>query len=261
MSPLFYHTFSLYLYLFIYPKQLDCFFSLVSPLFYPTFSLYLSMSISLYLYLIFIFKTIRWFLLSTLYPLFYPTFSLYISISLYLLINQSVSFLSYILSSILSSLSISISLYLYLSILSFYSNQSASFFSLLYPLFFHVLLRYHLYLRFPSIPLLYHLSTLDGSVYTSSREVGHNTGARRGDVVEMEVNLKSQDRSQRTLHWFVNGVQQKIFITGVPDRVEFAVCCSSLLISLIRSLPLYHSSDKQRTARRRDFICESLTFE
>ena len=53
--------------------------------------------------------------------------------------------------------------------------------------------------------------------------VGQNTQAREGDEVEMEVNLTSQDPSQRTLHWFVNGVQQKIFITGVPARVEFAV--------------------------------------
>ena len=64
---------------------------------------------------------------------------------------------------------------------------------------------------------------IDGSVYTLFRKVGHNTGASAGDEVEMEVNLTSQDPSQRTLHWFVNGERQKIFITGVPDRVEFAV--------------------------------------
>ena len=130
-----------------------------------------------------------------------------------------------------------------------------------------------------SLHLLYPLTTLAGSVYTSSARVGNNTGARCGDEVEMEVNLKSQDRSQRTLHWFVNGVQQKIFITGVPDRVEFAVCCSSLLPhSFAPSLSLYlyiyiylsiyicphiypSSSDKQQTGRRRDCICESLTVE
>ena len=44
-----------------------------------------------------------------------------------------------------------------------------------------------------------------------------------GDEWSMEVDLRSREKEKRTLHWFVNGRQQKIFIKGVPDRVEFGV--------------------------------------
>ena len=40
----------------------------------------------------------------------------------------------------------------------------------------------------------------------------------------MEVDLRRREKEKRTLHWFVRGKQQNVFITGVPDRVEFAVC-------------------------------------
>ena len=40
----------------------------------------------------------------------------------------------------------------------------------------------------------------------------------------MEVDLRSREKEKRTLHWFVRGKQQKGFIKGVPDRVEFGVC-------------------------------------
>ena len=43
----------------------------------------------------------------------------------------------------------------------------------------------------------------------------------------MEVDLRSREKEKRTLHWFVNGKQQRVFIKGVPDRVEFAVCYSN----------------------------------
>ena len=44
-----------------------------------------------------------------------------------------------------------------------------------------------------------------------------------GDEWSMEVDLRSEEKEKRTLHWFVNGIQQKVFITGLPDRVEFGV--------------------------------------
>ena len=46
----------------------------------------------------------------------------------------------------------------------------------------------------------------------------------------MEVDLRSQEKEKRTLHWFVNGKQQKGFIKGVPDRVRFGVCYSVSLL-------------------------------
>ena len=43
------------------------------------------------------------------------------------------------------------------------------------------------------------------------------------------MDLRSREKEKRTLHWFVNGKQQKGFIKGVPDRVEFGVSYYLLL--------------------------------
>ena len=43
----------------------------------------------------------------------------------------------------------------------------------------------------------------------------------------MEADLRRREKEKRTLHWFVRGKQQRVFIKGVPDRVEFAVCYSN----------------------------------
>ena len=63
----------------------------------------------------------------------------------------------------------------------------------------------------------------DGFIYNSS---GHLTVTERvnvGDLWEMEVDLRSEEKEKRTLHWFVRGKQQKGFIKGVPDKVQFGV--------------------------------------
>ena len=46
---------------------------------------------------------------------------------------------------------------------------------------------------------------------------------KSGDLWEMEVDLRSREKEKRTLHFFVRGKQQKGFIYGVPERVEFGV--------------------------------------
>ena len=51
-----------------------------------------------------------------------------------------------------------------------------------------------------------------------------NESVNMGDIWSMEVDLRSSEKEKRTLHWFVNGKQQKGFIKGVPDRVTFGVC-------------------------------------
>ena len=53
--------------------------------------------------------------------------------------------------------------------------------------------------------------------------VSINEGVKDGDEWSMEVDLSSREKEKRTLHFFVRGKQQKGFIKGVPDRVEFAV--------------------------------------
>ena len=51
-------------------------------------------------------------------------------------------------------------------------------------------------------------------------------------LVSVEVDLR--EGSSRTVHWFVNGNQQKPFIVNVPPTVQFAVC-------FLLSLSLFHS--------------------
>ena len=50
-----------------------------------------------------------------------------------------------------------------------------------------------------------------------------NEGVNEGDEWAMEVDLRSEEKEKRTVHWFVREKQQKGFIKGVPDRVEFGV--------------------------------------
>lgn len=52
----------------------------------------------------------------------------------------------------------------------------------------------------------------------------------------MEVDLRSQEKSRRALHFFVNDVQQELFFSYLPDSVTFAVW---LIIYFIFSFFLY----------------------
>ena len=42
---------------------------------------------------------------------------------------------------------------------------------------------------------------------------------KEGDRIGVEVNVKSEDRKKRTVHIFINGIQQKIFFENVPASV------------------------------------------
>ena len=69
----------------------------------------------------------------------------------------------------------------------------------------------------------------DGSVFDSTNTYrGENDGVNEGEEWGMEVDLRSQEKEKRTIHWFVGGHQQNVFIQGIPDRVRFAVCHPSL---------------------------------
>ena len=76
-----------------------------------------------------------------------------------------------------------------------------------------------------SPPSLFHsLSLIVGGVSNqSANSVGDNESVKEGDEWSMEVDVRSEEKEKRTLHWFVRGEQQKVFIKGVPDRVEFGV--------------------------------------
>ena len=69
-----------------------------------------------------------------------------------------------------------------------------------------------------------HYSYTDGGIYNHYNiRMAEAEGVHSGDVWEMEVDLRSREKEKRTLHFFVRGKQQKGFIKGVPDRVEFGV--------------------------------------
>ena len=75
-----------------------------------------------------------------------------------------------------------------------------------------------------TLSLFYSLSLVAGRVYDhNNRNPYSNEFVRIGDEWSMEVDLRSDEKEKRTLHWFVRGSQQKGFIYGVPDRVEFGV--------------------------------------
>ena len=88
---------------------------------------------------------------------------------------------------------------------------------------------------FRSLTILSHISTPQSLLFTSpphtdGRLYNHNNnrltaaeGVNEGDLWEMEVDLRSEEKEKRTLHFFVRGKQQNEFIKGVPDRVEFGV--------------------------------------
>ena len=70
-----------------------------------------------------------------------------------------------------------------------------------------------------------HNSHTGGRIYDHCcEEVTTVEEVYEGDLWEMEVDLRSREKEKRTLHFFVRGKQQKGFIKGVPNRVEFGVC-------------------------------------
>ena len=73
--------------------------------------------------------------------------------------------------------------------------------------------------------LFYIHSLAGGGAYMHDQTKSHpNEIVNDGDEWSMEVDLRSREKEKRTLHWFVRGNQQKGFIKGVPDAVEFGVC-------------------------------------
>ena len=90
-------------------------------------------------------------------------------------------------------------------------------------------------LQHPIIFTIHYLRTV-GLIYNHSNNYLTSVeGVNVRDLWEMEVDLRSRKKEKRTLHFFVRGKQQKGFIKGVPDRVEFGVC---YFISLLSSFHL-----------------------
>ena len=63
---------------------------------------------------------------------------------------------------------------------------------------------------------------IDGNTCTPNSSQ-NNERVNVGDEWLMEVDVRSEEKEKRALHWFVRGKQLRVFINGVPDRVEFGV--------------------------------------
>ena len=71
----------------------------------------------------------------------------------------------------------------------------------------------------------------------ASNKVGKCEEVKDGDDVMMEVDLRGEGR-ERTLHFFIEGRQQKIYFYNLPSTVEFCVCILSLVV---QSLTYFYS--------------------
>ena len=74
------------------------------------------------------------------------------------------------------------------------------------------------------LPILFDSIITDGKLWNHAfTQIAKNEPLAPEDEWSMEVDLRSAEKEKRTLHWFVNGEQQKGFIKGVPEEVEFGV--------------------------------------
>lgn len=60
--------------------------------------------------------------------------------------------------------------------------------------------------------------------------IGINEKAKEGDIVELEIVLRLEQKEKRTLKYFISEREQTIFFTHLPSSVQFAVFFSFLLM-------------------------------
>ena len=83
--------------------------------------------------------------------------------------------------------------------------------------------------------ILFFLLIIDGETYHHAlTKVGDCEKVNPGDRVMMEVDLRGGGR-ERTLHFFIEGRQQKIYFYNLPTTVEFCVCIFLLQFLLLFS--------------------------
>ena len=77
-------------------------------------------------------------------------------------------------------------------------------------------------LFFPSS--YFFLRNWDGTAWNSQTvTIGKNSPVSVGNKVSLEIDLRSYEPERRTCHFFVNDVQQPIYVSCLPARVEFGV--------------------------------------
>ena len=82
----------------------------------------------------------------------------------------------------------------------------------------------------------------------SRREKEEDKRQKERDRICVEVNVKSDDRKKRTVHIFINGIQQKIFFENVPPSVMFGFAMKKKdeSVEFVRIAELKESSVKAK---------------
>ena len=70
-------------------------------------------------------------------------------------------------------------------------------------------------------------------------KVGDCEEVNEGEIVMMEVDLRGEGR-ERTLHFFIEGRQQKAYFYDLPSTVEFCVCNIVFSFLFSFSFLVYH---------------------
>ncbi|KAA6380743.1 MAG: hypothetical protein EZS28_023729 [Streblomastix strix] len=77
--------------------------------------------------------------------------------------------------------------------------------------------------------------TWSGNVYCKQKEISGNTAYDNNQIIKQELNFE-----QGTLIFFVDGVQQPVYISGIKEKVRFFVCMydagSSCIIRSLKKL-------------------------
>ena len=92
------------------------------------------------------------------------------------------------------------------------------------------------------------LLVLSPNVWNKFQFVGFLPSMKEGDRIGVEVNVKSEDRKKRTVHIFINGIQQKIFFENVPASVMFGflIMKKDESVEFVRIAELKESSVKAK---------------
>ena len=76
-----------------------------------------------------------------------------------------------------------------------------------------------------SFPFTVSILYPDGDIRVpADTRVGDSEIVKDGSEVWMETDLRSKEGKKRTLHFFVDGRQQKIFLSDLPPSIQFGVC-------------------------------------
>lgn len=67
---------------------------------------------------------------------------------------------------------------------------------------------------------MYIVYDMDYDLVSDSSE---RKGLEEGDIIKMEVDLRSDDADKRYLYFYVNNKWKEDFFCGVPESVKFAV--------------------------------------